>query len=432
MRTRTAEAIVSYNGKAITTELDRFFVGLTYVDPAAGESDTLRVTLGDKDALWSNAWMPHKGDLLQATIRVRDWAREGDARELGCGTFTLDSLRYSGWVQTAELGAVSAPVNSDFKCRERTKTWNKITIKKIANDIAYTAGLALVYDAPDVQIESIEQREQTDADFLRALCKDYGVSLKVFAQKLVLFDRTAYKKKEPVATLRAEDLLSYDYDTTIAGSYTGGEITYTDPKTEKDVTYKTGAGARILKSSARAESKADAERKLVAALEEANHATTTLKIKTMGDPSIVAGQTINVVGLGKLSGKYYIDRVTHALSGSGYTCAYDLVLVDARGEAAVVDAIERLAAVGVINTPSYWIAHWKDVQYLDELLLNLSARIRERRSGGAIADVAGALAVLAAEGVINTADYWQTNIGAIAYLDDLVIQSANALQGAMV
>ena len=95
------------------------------------------------------------------------------------------------------------------------------------------------------------------------------------------------------------------------------------------------------------------------------------------------------------------------------------------------DAIQRLTAVGVINTPDYWVAHYGDVQYLDELLLNLSARIQERREGGGITEIQAALLVLVDAGVINSPDYWQQNIKAIAYLDNLVIQAANAIRGAM-
>lgn len=431
MKPRMAEAEISYNGKAITTALYDYFLSLTYTDPAEGGSDTLSVQLGDRDALWSNAWMPHKGDLIQAVIRVHDWLAEEDSRELNCGKFTLDELSFSGWAATARLDAVSAPVNSEFQCRDRSKTWEKITVKKIANDIAYTAGLALVYDAPEITLDAVEQKDQTDAALLQSLCDDYGLCLKIFAQKLVIFDRTSYKKKDAVATIRAEDLLSYGYRTAIMGSYTGGSITYTNPKTEKDVKFEAGSGQRILKVSVKADSKADAERKLNAALEKANHQITTLKIKTMGNPSIVSGQTVNVVGLGKLSGKYFVDEVTHTVSANGYVTSYALALVDARGQAAVEDAIDRLVSVGVINTPDYWKTHYKDVQYLDELLLNLSVRIQEIRAGTGITDVTAALTVLVAHGVINSPDYWQQNIGAIAYVDSLVIQAANALTGEM-
>ncbi|WP_087064429.1 phage late control D family protein [Intestinibacillus massiliensis] len=431
MNTRLAEAVITYNGKAITTSLDRFFIGMTYTDPASGESDTLSVQLGDKDALWSNAWMPHMGDLLQAEIRVFDWARPDDNRDLACGKFTLDDLRYTGWPQSAEIGGVSAPVNCDFDCRERTKTWNKITIKKIANDIAYSAGLAFVYDAPEIKLETVEQQEQTNSAFLMGLCEKYGLSMKVFSQKLVIFDRVAYKKKDAVGLIRTEDMSAYDYRATMTGGYTRGEITYTDPKTEKEVAFSVGAGRRVLKTSAKAESRADAELLLNAALEKANHGLTTLKVSTMGNPSLVASQTVNVVGIGKLSGKYYIDKVVHGLNSNGYTCEYSLVLVEERGKVAVQDAIQRLTAVGVINTPDYWVAHYGDVQYLDELLLNLSARIQERREGGGITEVQAALLVLVDAGVINSPDYWQQNIKAIAYLDNLVIQAANAIRGAM-
>ena len=44
---------------------------------------------------------------------------------------------------------------------------------------------------------------------------------------------------------------------------------------------------------------------------------------------MVASQCVQVVGLGKLSGKYYIDTITHSVSGSGgYTMDLEMSLVE--------------------------------------------------------------------------------------------------------
>ena len=61
---------------------------------------------------------------------------------------------------------------------------------------------------------------------------------------------------------------------------------------------------------------------LDAAIAEANHSETTLSFSTMGQPTLAAGQTINITGLGRASGKYYIDKATHSV-GDSYTTAFE-------------------------------------------------------------------------------------------------------------
>ena len=89
-----------------------------------------------------------------------------------------------------------------------------------------------------------------------------------------------------------------------------------------------GEGPRILKVSGKADNKADAEHKIKAAVANANHGTSKMSVTIMGTASLVASQCVAIVGLGKMSGKYYIDQITHHIGGSGYTMDLDLSLVE--------------------------------------------------------------------------------------------------------
>ena len=178
-------------------------------------------------------------------------------------------------------------------------------------------------------IKSVEQSEQTDCEFYMNLCNTYGLAMKVYAQKIVVYDREAYKKKGAAAVLSPSGMKSWSWQQDQAGTYTGGEVTYTSPATEKEIKVTVGKGSRILKQSGKADSKADAERKIKAAVAKANHGKTKLSATIVGNASMVASQCVQVVGLGKLSGKYYIDTITHNVSGSGgYTMDLEMSLVE--------------------------------------------------------------------------------------------------------
>lgn len=428
MKTRSAAVDLTWNGAAVTSQMIGAKTEITYTDPASGEADSLDIAIQDRDHQWTTAWLPLAGDTLEATIRASDWDREGDDRALPCGFFVLDHFEFSGWPMTGAISGVSVPADGGFRETKRTKTWEKVTIQEIGKEIAHRAGVSLVWDVEDMEfsIKSIEQSEETDCGFLMTLCETYGLAMKVYAQKIVIFSREAYKKKDPVLTLRESDIESWNWAKTLAGTYTGGEYTYTDPGTEEEIKATVGAGVRILKQSGKADSKADAERRLQAAVESANHGATTLSLTITGNAKLAASQCVTVVGLGKLSGKYYIDSITHKI-GQGYTMDLELSLVESMTGEVIKDAVARLAAVGVINTPAYWVAHSKDVTYLDGLLLNMATRIKVDLGGTSITTVDAALEVLTRTGVINSPDYWGGKHTALAWLDTLLIRAANAL-----
>ena len=329
MRTRRAWADLTWNGAAVSEQLLGQDIAVTYTDPASGEADGLDVSIHDRDGRWTGSWLPAEGDTLEASIRVADWDREGDSRTLPCGSFILDDFRFSGWPVAGTISAVSVPADSHFRETERSKTWEDVTLQELAQELAGRAGVSLAWDAegPGPKLKNVEQARQTDCDFLTAVCGDYGLVVKVYSKKLVVYNREAYKRKPPVLTLAPGDLLSWSWQTSLAGTYTGGEYAYTDPMSEEEINVKAGGGSRTLKLSGKADSAADAERKLTAAIAVANHGHTTLSASLRGQPNLAASQCVTVTGLGRLSGKYFIDKAVHHVGG-GYTTDLELSLVE--------------------------------------------------------------------------------------------------------
>lgn len=329
MRTRRADVDLLWNGAAVTTKMKGHDTSVTYTDPASGEADSLDIAIQDRGRRWTGAWFPEKGDKLAATIKVYDWRREGDNRQLPCGKFILDNFDFQGWPITGTISGVSVPADGAFRETERSKTWEDVTIEEIGKEIAGRAGIALAWDVEGdpIKIKCVEQSERTDCDFYMDLCKTYGLAMKVYSHKIVVYDREKYKAKGPAATITPDMIQSWSASGRMAGTYTGGEYTYTDPTTEEEIKVQVGEGPRILKQSGKADNEADAEKKITAAVNNANHGTSKLSMTIMGDPSLVAALCVMVEGLGKLSGKYFIDKATHNLGG-GYTTDLEMSLVE--------------------------------------------------------------------------------------------------------
>ena len=325
-RIRQVFANIVYNGEDISLSLQSRTGSFTYVDPDSGESDSCTLTVHDPDDKWLNGMFPNKGDRITAQIGVMDWRMQGDNRLLDCGTFVIDDPSFSFPPMQVAFKGVSQPADTDFTERKRTQTWENVTVQNMAQEIAGRYSLALQYTADAVQIDSLEQSDTADSAFLKATCEKYGLGLKIYANRLVIFDKQKYKDKPAVLTIDKGEMNSGNFDDTLAGTYTGGTMKYKDPKTGKDREANVGTDKRLLYVNGKADSEADAEKQIKAAVNKANEDATRLSIRIPGNPDLCSTQCVNITGLGKANGKYYIRKATHTL-GSKYETTLDMFKV---------------------------------------------------------------------------------------------------------
>lgn len=295
-------------GKKIEKQLTSF----SYTDEANGKSDSVSLTMYDIEREWMGSLMPEKSAHLKAKINLEEWE---DVDSLECGTFIIDDISFSGWPLSCNVSGVSAPNNDDFKSLPQSQTWEKTTIRQIASQFASKAKVTLVYDAPDIQIAEIEQKKKTNSAFLYDLCEKYGLAMKVYNNKIVIFDMVAYEAKKAVMTIKEKMIENWSYNTTIEGTYTGVKLSYTDPK-KKTISVTIGKEGRMYSLNTQASSRYDAELQATAKINEANRGIETMTM-TLFPCTLVASQCVNVSGFGKIDGKYYIDQIKHNI-GSAY------------------------------------------------------------------------------------------------------------------
>jgi len=316
-------ADILYEGKNISSQIREYVKGMTYMDVASGESDSLTLDIVDREGIWIGDWMPQKSDHMKVNIKMLNWCLPDTVEIFPCGSFVLDDLSYSGSPTTCNIGAVSIPQDEAFNNQKRTKTWEKINVYEMAKEIASRAGILLFYEADTIPITLIEQNDQTDCSFLYEICQSYGLAMKVYENKICIFSEEIYEQKHPVTTIDLSEMKSWSYNTTIKGTYTGATISYTDPINEKEYTIDIGGGERILEINVNADNLQDAERKGIAKLNGENKKDTTMSISIFRKQDLAASQTIEITGLKNLNGKYYIEKVKHKISGGN---AYDLSL----------------------------------------------------------------------------------------------------------
>lgn len=316
---------LSYNGINASENFSAKTEAFSYVDMASGEADTLSVTVNNQNGQWLNRFMPEDGDYIEAKIVVENWDRDGDTRSLKCGKFDLDSFVAAGFPETASIKGITIPIHTDFNTTIRNRTFSNMTVKTILAGICENAGIALVYESEDYNVEELEQSGETDMNFAFSLCRNHNLAMKLYNSKMVVYNQTDYERKPAAYTVDKEEMQNYSYNRGKSKLYDSVQIQYADPESDETLTYSYtvpgGGGKKTLFINEQANSYREAEVKAKARLLENIRGATSISFRLKGDPRHMSARNVNVTGLGNASGIYFIDCVTHAKNAKGvYTC----------------------------------------------------------------------------------------------------------------
>lgn len=324
---RRVECVILYDGKEVG--LSSRVKTLSYTDNSSGTSDEIVLTFSGRDADWiRNDFVPEKEHDLDVTFWLYNWNRNGDMLKYHCGNFVLDNLKYSGSPRQCEIRGVSIPASESFQVDPVSKTWQQVTLKQIAQEMMAKYGINdLFYWGGEPIIETVTQSAQTDSAFLNELCEKQGMFLKVYKKALVIFDKALYESRGITARFTEHDFDgNWSWNSTLYGTYTGATISYTIPRPKSGykkgdkqqiIEVTVGQGPRMLHINEKAENEAEAQRLAKARINSENEKAVTCSFTTMGNPNVVATCNIELYNMGRCNGKYFVDKVTHSISGSG-------------------------------------------------------------------------------------------------------------------
>ena len=336
---RRAAVEITFAGADITKSIRPYMKSLSYTDNEADKADDPHIQLHDRDSIWMEKWLTEAIEAasaaklkMDAVIVQENWRGDGKDVVLPCGEFELDNVVLSGPPATITIKGTSLPFSAPVRQTKKNKAWENTTLSTIANELAGANGMSCMYEsAYDPFYKRVEQVDASDIDFLSRLCHDAGISLKATSSILVFFDQAAYEAKGPVITIqrgKAGGYTKYKLDVGAADSqYSSCCVSYVDPSTGKciEATAKIedyNADAKnnqqleiTAKVSSKDEAKTLAEKQLRLHNKYSKSATFTLP----GNPSLVAGVTVELKSWGAFSGKYIINQAVHTVGGAGYT-----------------------------------------------------------------------------------------------------------------
>lgn len=319
---RTANIDVSINLHSITGQIAGETTSLTYTDCASESVDDISLSIENRTGKWMNSWFPNKGDSLTAKIITNEWTGI-----LNCGEFVIDDVEFGGGPLTVDIKGLAMKVGSDFTEKKRSRTWEKVTIKGVAESLAAKENIQLDYRASyNPAVSFVSQTNQSDKSFLYDLCAKYGLTMKMYSTRVIIYDAEELEALAAVDTLYPTSVKpGWKAKTTISDTgYSAVEVSYTD-RSGKVLKYRyevKGTTAKCYSFTAKVDNLAEAQRVAKAKFREVNKAETTFNCELPGDTRYVSGATVMLSGFGMFDGKYYIDKATHKIGG-GYTVALE-------------------------------------------------------------------------------------------------------------
>lgn len=335
-------------GIDVTKDITPDLLSFQYADKESNEADELNIVLKDETGKWAKSWSPDGGERIKASITQGTIAKKGAT--LNCGTFFVDKLSTSGGSgRTLTISAVSIPLNKPIRREKKSKAWENFSLQEIAQKIADTAGLKLLWDVEkSVEYDRQDQSTESDLTFLSRLCSEAGLSLKITDEQLVIFDQLSYEKKSPIKTLNIDGgaVISWSFEKSQSETYKSVTVSYRDPSkplynsdlekvskglntyTAKDEEADENAQEYTLKKRAKSlnEAKRIAENKL----RELNRRSIVGTMKVIGDVEIIAGVVVRIVGVGSFDGNFIVESASHDYGTSGYTTDLTLRRVNNR------------------------------------------------------------------------------------------------------
>lgn len=326
-RVKQPKFVVEYEGKNITSDITPFLVSVRYTDKTEKESDDIEIIMEDSDGRWRNEWYPTKGDKIKLSIGYDDHL-------VSCGTFEVDELNLSGSAGGGDeisIRGIAAGIKGSLRTKKST-AHEKKTLKQIADTIAKNNGLTVEGSILDITFERITQNQETDLDFLRRISYEYGHIFAVRDKKIIFTVIYEIEKGKPVLAIDRSELKSYNIKDTSVKSYKDAEVKYHNPKTRKvvkqtyntvdrtnadGVSYKEITKGDTLVINTKAENNQQAQAKAKAALYRNNTKQQEGDIVIVGSPLVLAGNNIELTGLGMVSGRYQVEESSHEISKRG-------------------------------------------------------------------------------------------------------------------
>lgn len=318
----TPVARILADGQDVTARMKDRLISLTVTDEAGSTSDTARIVLDDRDAVFE---VPPTG--AQLTIGI-GWLETGGPVDMG--VYVVDELSFEGPERRFSISAKAADSldrNAPGRIKApKSRSWHDTTLGVVVRQIAKEHGFEAVVGSKfdKIEIPHLDQTEESDINLLRRLAKENGAVVKPASGKLLFVGegkgKTASGKSMPAVALAAKDCARWSMKIAKRAAYKQVIAQWHDGEGGDLQQVKAGSGEPSQTLKHTYASADEAQRAAAAGLKRAQRGERTAEIEATGNPALVAEAPLTLSGFrtGVDGGDWVITRATHTLTNSGY------------------------------------------------------------------------------------------------------------------
>ncbi len=333
MRAFTPDFSISADGNDLTAAIRDRLLRLTIADQAGNTSDSVKIVLDDRDHAIS---LPRTGAELAISLGYKEDGL------IDMGKWTVDEIELAGVPDTLTISAKAANMSrqptkggkADTLRSAKTRAWDNIAIadicKTIAHEHGYQARVADKYatgnpPAIGAPIPHLDQREESDLNFLTRLASDYGAVCKPVRDYLLFVERgtpiSATGRVLDKVTIAPAGVTTWRASLADRGKYVAAIAHYHDHASAKRVPVRVGdaSGVPVASVPGSFANEQAAHTAAAARLAALNRGATTLHLTMPGNALIASGSPLALSGFrAGVDGNYHATSVTHTLDAGGY------------------------------------------------------------------------------------------------------------------
>ncbi|UUQ64239.1 contractile injection system protein, VgrG/Pvc8 family [Pseudomonas fuscovaginae UPB0736] len=305
------------DGKDITALINDRLLLLRTTDKPGMDSDEFELRIDDRDAAVA---LPRRGAGVEIYM---GYAGQALAR---LGKYAVDEIEVSGPPSTVVIRGKASDMRGSGKTT-RSGSWENVPLSKIVSDVAARNGWTPVCPV-QTKVERIDQRNESDFNFITRLAKQYDCTAKVADGKLLVMPREASKsasgKTFAAITIVPSDVSRWQFH---LGDRSSQKAVKTKHKKDgKLVTVELGnddapSGLPGVHTDRHIyPNKTAAEQAAKAKLAAFNRSTAGVRLQMAGRTDLFAERKINAQGFKVgLDGEYLVDKVEQTFDASGWT-----------------------------------------------------------------------------------------------------------------
>lgn len=327
-------AIVHWSGKDVTAELSPYVKSLSYTDIMESKqtgTDTIALTLFNKDRRFFDSWYPKKGDILKAGI---GWFDNNNQRhEWMWGEFAIDEVTFKLSPDDVIIGAnAKPPVETRGKIdNEQSVVRENISLSNVGEQWAKDAGLTFMQakGTPEFQFKRIEQRDESVPAFLARVSEQTSVPIAIKGKKLIMgnFKQNTLK----IDTRNRSVVSSLQLPDSSRTKYAAVEVEGYDPQTDQTFSYRagdasaTGSRVKTLRNIDNVNSMADARSYAESYLTNGSDSKQGAKGRVgLIGTVVTTADVIEFSGLGQLHNKWKPTAITTSINGNQWSASAQL------------------------------------------------------------------------------------------------------------